>query len=69
MRQLAIRLHMPVIDGCASSLLSNSSGVPQESILGPMMFIIYISSAPSVTDAKTNVHVHADDIYELLSSY
>ena len=35
MRQLAIRLHMPVIDGCASSLLSNSSGVPQESILGP----------------------------------
>ena len=27
-----------------------------------MMFIIYINSAPSVTDAKTNVHVHADDM-------
>ena len=50
---LTDRLHMTVIDGCASSLLPISSGVPQGSILGPLLFIIYINSAPSVTDAKT----------------
>lgn len=59
---LTDRLHMTVIDGRASSLLPISSGVPQESILGPLLFIIYINSAPSVTDAKTTVQLYADDM-------
>ena len=50
------------IDGYESSLLPISSGVPQGSILGPLLFIIYINTAPKAIHASTTVQLYADDL-------
>ena len=47
---------MTVIDGCASSLLLISSGVPQGSILGPLLLI-----APAILE----VAAYRQDYFDL----
>ena len=53
------RHHRTVIDGCESSLLPISSGVPQGSILGPLLFIIYVNTAPKAIHSGTTVQLYA----------
>ena len=48
------------IDGCSSSLLPVTSGVPQGSILSPMLFLVYIISLPDVRWSATCL-MFADD--------
>ena len=59
---LTCRHHRTVIDGCESSLLPISSGVPQGSNLGPLLFIIYINTAPKAIHSSTTVQLYADDM-------
>jgi hypothetical protein len=49
-----------VVDGCESSLCEVSSGVPQGSILGPFLFLIYVNDLPDVVTHGT-VALFADD--------
>ena len=44
-----------------SNTLSVSRGVPQGSILGPLLFILYINDLPSILSTHT-VHIYADDV-------
>ena len=56
-----------MINGVSSSVLSVTHGVPQGSVLGPLLFLIYISDLNHVVKHST-VHHFADDNNLLYSS-
>ncbi len=49
------------IDGTKSSYLACPSGVPQGSILGPILFSLYINDLPGVCK-DVNVQLYVDDV-------
>jgi len=48
-----------VINGVCSKWKAVQSGVPQGSILGPLLFLIFINDI--VDNIKTNIYIFADD--------
>ena len=57
---LSERSQKVTIAGVSSNWLNINSGVPQGSILGPLLFLIYIIDLPSVC-SKVDVYLFADD--------
>ena len=56
---LGSRSHHVVIDGEESESIPVTSGVPQGSVLGPLLFLIYINDLPD--EVRSQVRLFADD--------
>lgn len=57
---LTHRQHYVYLDNASSALLPVKSGVPQGSILGPLLFLIYINDLPECIN-YASCHLFADD--------
>lgn len=59
---LAERSQVVAVGGDQSSPVEVVSGVPQGSVLGPLLFIIYIDDVTSQVSISTSISLFADDI-------
>ena len=57
---LTNRTQQVVVNGCSSSPSQVTSGVPQGSVLGPLLFICYINDLPK--EVNSAVKLYADDV-------
>ena len=56
---LSNRSQQVMVDGCRSKLVNIVSGVPQGSVLGPLLFLLYTSELFSILENK--LISYADD--------
>ena len=56
---LALRKQRVILDGCCSDVSYVEAGVPQGSIFGPLLFLVYVNDL--VTDLECDPHLFADD--------
>ena len=58
---LSGRRHRVVIDNESSDFLHVTSGVPQGSPLGPLLFLLFINDMPNAISKETSLPLFADD--------
>ena len=67
-RWLTGRIQRVVVEGESSEDVPVRSGVPQGTVLGPLMFIIYINDIADGTDSSIRLFAHDPLLYRVVSS-
>ena len=57
---LSCRTQQVILDGCSSATVPVISGVPQGTVLGPLLFLCYVNDIPSCV--SSNIRLYADNI-------
>ena len=58
---IIIRMQLVCVDGESSVPTSFTSGVPQGTVLGPLMFLLYINDIGQELDSDTKIKFFPDD--------
>lgn len=58
---LSDRHQRVILDGTSSDWLPATSSVPQGSILGPLLFLVYVNDMPNYLQAGSDIALFADD--------
>ena len=61
-RYLSNRTQYVAVEGESSSTLPVLSGVPQGSVLGPLLFVAYINDVTTTISPESEINLFADDI-------
>ena len=59
---LSNRRQRVCLRGCFSDWVDISSRVPQGSVLGPILFLVYVNDLPGSVLSNLYIHTFADDI-------
>ncbi|KAL8621234.1 hypothetical protein ACOMHN_018535 [Nucella lapillus] len=65
---LAKRRQAVVVEGAQSDLIDVKSGVPQGSVLGPCLFLVFINDLPDKLTSKTRMFANDTAIYRTIAS-
>ena len=67
---LSHRTQQVIVDGSKSGASDVQSGVPQGTVMGPLLFLLFINDMPAVVDPGTRVRLYADDclVYRCIKS-
>ena len=65
---LSSRSQVVVLDGTSSDSVPVTSGVPQGSVLGPALFLLYINDFPDTIDSQVRLFADGSVLYRTIKS-
>ena len=65
---LSDRKQRVVVRGCQSKWASVTSGVPQGSVLGPLLFLVYINDIPDIVNSSIKIFADDTKVYRSIGS-
>ena len=66
---LSNRFQSVAVNGCHSDWVGVKSGIPQGSVLGPLLFILYVNDIPNLIESSCKMFADDTKIYSVIKSF